>query len=192
MIYDELDYIQEADIFANQQKYVRPLSPYEIFMANVEASNDIQLLIKSLVESYGLIISKNKISKGIYAVATLEHIYKSYGFHVLDRTLRLCIGTWEGENNSLAACMLKGVAHLVVAFGETMKDDIFKDKVGIYSARDIGRTAKERKAGSFGYAEAMLVAYNQKMKFGLKWAKLYEHKNDSPSDNEYTDFADSL
>jgi len=51
MIYDELDYVQEADIFANQQKYIRSLLPYEIFMANVEAGNDDQLIIKSLVES---------------------------------------------------------------------------------------------------------------------------------------------
>ena len=46
MIYDDLDYTQEADIFANQQKYVKPLLPYEIFMANVEAGNDEQLIIK--------------------------------------------------------------------------------------------------------------------------------------------------
>ena len=34
MIYDDLEYEHEADIFANQQKYVKPLLPYEIFMAN--------------------------------------------------------------------------------------------------------------------------------------------------------------
>ena len=37
MIYDDLEYEHEADIFANQQKYVKPLLPYEIFMANLEA-----------------------------------------------------------------------------------------------------------------------------------------------------------
>ena len=31
MIYDELDYKQEADIFANQMKNVNPLSPYDVF-----------------------------------------------------------------------------------------------------------------------------------------------------------------
>ena len=54
MIYDDLVYAHEADIFANQQKYVKPLLPYEIFMANVEAGNDKQLIIKELVESYSL------------------------------------------------------------------------------------------------------------------------------------------
>ena len=39
MIYDSLDYKNEADIFANQMKHVRPLKPYEIFMANIEAGN---------------------------------------------------------------------------------------------------------------------------------------------------------
>lgn len=187
MIYDELDYVQEADIFANQQKYIRPLLPYEIFMANVEAGNDDQLIIKSLVESYGMAITSNKVPGGICAVATLGYIYQKYGFHVLDRTLRLCIGTWEGDVTSLSSSMLKGIAHLVVAFGENLRDDIFKDKVGAFSSREIGRTAKERKAGSLGYAEAMLIAYNKRMKAALKWSKLYTNKFGASEDSDYSD-----
>jgi len=187
MVYDDLGYSQEADIFANQQKYVRPLLPYEIFMANVEAGNDVQLIIKSLVESYGLVITPGKVPGGICAVATLGYIYQRYGFHTLDRTLRLCIGTWEGDMFSLTASMLKGVAHLVVAFGDAMRDDIFKDKVGVFSAREIGRTAKERKAGSIGYAEAMLIAYNKKMKSALHWSKLYGTRPNMIEENEYSD-----
>ena len=189
MIYDDLEYNQEADIFANQLKYVKPLLPYEIFIANVEAGNDDQLIIKSLVESYGLSISNRKIPNGICAVACLEYIYRSFGFHVLDRTLRLCIGTWEGDYNSLSSNMLKGIAQLIVAFGDLLKDDIFKEKVGTFSAKDIGRTAKERKAGSLGYSESMLLAYNKKTKAPLKWSKLYKIKsamvddaNDTPDD----------
>lgn len=183
MIYDDLEYTQEADIFANQLKYVKPLSPYEIFMANVEAGNDEQLIIKSLVESYGLFITSNKIPGGVCAVSCLEYIYQKYGFHVLDRTLRLCIGTWEGDYNSLTGNMLKGIARLIVAFGDVLKDDAFKDKVGKFSSREISRTAKERKAGSLGFAEAILIAYNKKLKNPLKWTKLYVTKPNVP-DNE--------
>ena len=35
MIYDDLVYEHEADIFANQMKFVKRLQPYEIFKANV-------------------------------------------------------------------------------------------------------------------------------------------------------------
>ena len=56
MVYDDMDYEVEADVFANQQKYVKTLSTYEIFQANVEAGNDEQTTIKSLVESYGLLL----------------------------------------------------------------------------------------------------------------------------------------
>ncbi len=183
MIYDDLEYTQEADIFANQLKYVKPLLPYEIFMANVEAGNDCQLIIKSLVESYGLFISSSKVPGGICAVSCLEYIHQKFGFHVLDRTLRLCVGTWEGDYNSLSANMLKGRAQLIVAFGDVLKDDVFKEKVGKFSSREIGRTAKERKAGSLGYAEAMLIAYNKKMKSPLKWSKLYMTKSTAPEDD---------
>ena len=62
------------------------------------------------------------------------------------------------------------------------------DKVGIYSARDIGRTAKERKAGSIGYAEAMLIAYNKKMKSALSWSRLYTNKSEPVYENAYIEF----
>ena len=71
--------------------------------------------------------------------------------------------------------MLKGIARLIVAFDEKMRDDIFKEKVGAYSAKDIIRTAKERRAGAIGYAEAMLIAYNKKMKYPLRWSNLYSN-----------------
>src|SRR5574344_910041 len=47
MIYDDLSYEHEADIFANQQRFVKQLLPYEIFMANIEAGSDQQLIIRS-------------------------------------------------------------------------------------------------------------------------------------------------
>ena len=185
MIYDELDYTQEADTFANQQKFVKPLVPYEIFMANLEAGNDEQLMIKSLVESYGLQVGYSRSPGVICAVSSLEFIQEKYGFHVLDRTIRLCVGTWEGEMNSLSSNMLKGIARLIVAFEDEMRDDIFKDKVGRYSAKEISRTAKERKVGSLGYAEAILIAYNRKMKNALRWAKLYTRKGEMPDDIDF-------
>jgi len=183
MIYDDLDYTLEADIFANQQKYIKPLLPFEIFMANVEAGNDEQLIIKSLVESYGLFISATKVPGAICAVSSLEFIHHKFGFHVLDHTLRLCVGTWEGDYNSLSANMLRGIARLIVAFGDTLKDDVFKEKIGKYSSREIGRTAKDRKAGSLGYAEALLIVYNKKMKTPLKWSKLYTTKSGASDEN---------
>lgn len=185
MIYDDLEYTQEADIFANQMKFVKTLQPYEVFMANIEAGNDKQLIIRSLVESYDLTIGITKSPGVIGAVSSLEMIYDKYGYHVLDRTLRLCVGAWEGDVNSLSANILKGIARLIVAFGDTMRDDLFKEKVGSVSIKDLSRTAKERKAGSVGYAEAMLIAYNKKFKSPLKWGKLYEDQTRDDSGDDY-------
>ena len=94
--------------------------------------------------------------------------------HALDRTLRLCVGTWEGDMNSLSANFLNGVARLVVAFGDSIRDDLFKEKVGFMSVKQLSRTAKERRPGFIGYSEAMLVAYNRKCKYPLRWNRLYE------------------
>ena len=176
MVYDDLGYEQEADIFANQQKFNKALSPYEIFMANIEAGNDQQLIIRDLVQSYGLDLSSTKQVGCICAISTLESIFTKHGFHVLDRTLRLICSTWEGDVNSFAANMLNGVARLVVVYGDKLSDAMFKEKVGAASVREITRTAKDRRAGSLGFAETMLILYNKKTKNGLRWSNLYSHK----------------
>ena len=75
MIYDDLEYTHEADIFANQMKYVKTLLPYEIFQANIEAGNNKQLLIKELIESYGLKLAGSANPGCICAIGTLEKIY---------------------------------------------------------------------------------------------------------------------
>jgi len=178
MVYDDLDYKREADIFAKQQKYTKYLSPYEVFKANMEAGNDEQLIIKDLVESYKLAITPQpKSSCSICAVSTLEYIYRLHGFQVLDRTLRLCVSTWEGDVDSLSANMLRGVARLIVAFGDALKDDIFREKIGSLSARKISRIAKDRNAGTRGYAEAMLDIYNRRIPNPLQFSKLHAKKS---------------
>ena len=181
MIYDDLNYENEAYVFANQMKYVKPLKPYEVFMANIEAGSDKQLIIKDLVESYSLSIGQVKGYGVICAVSSLEGIYDKFGYHVLDRTLRLCAGTWEGDMNSLCANFLNGVARLVNTYGDKLKDELFKERVGATSVKQLTRNAKERRPGSMGFAEAMLVAYNRKCKYPLVWNKLYE-KNSSTTD----------
>lgn len=184
MIYDDLQYEREADIFANQMKYTKPLLPYEIFMANIEAGNDKQLIIKELVESYDLEITANTSPGGICAVSTLESIYDKYGFQCLDRVLRLCIGTWEGASLSFSANMLNGISRVINAYGDTVKDELFKERLSRISIKELTRTAKERRAGSLGYAEAIVTFYNKRSRFGLSMEKLYTHKSKKKDEGE--------
>ena len=177
MIYDDLEYAEEADIFANQMKNVKALLPIEIFNANCEAGNSKSLMIKGLVESYGLKIAAASTPGCITAVSALERIYDKYGYGMLDHVLKLIIATWEGEQKSFSANMLNGVARLLYAYGDNLKDEIFKEKLGEVSVKELSRTAKERRAGSLGYAEAMLIYYNKKMKGPLHWNTLYANKS---------------
>jgi hypothetical protein len=180
MVYDELCYEHEADIFANQMKFVKPLSAYEIFIANIEAGNDQQILIKTLVESFGLQIGSKKAPKVINAVSTLEAVFEKYGYHVLSRTLRLLIATWEGDMQSFSANMLNAVAKLIAVYQDQMDDESFKEKLGAVSLKSLIRNAKERRPGSMGYAEAIILEYNGKRKnphTRLAMNKLYARDN---------------
>lgn len=110
-------------------------------------------------------------------------IYDKYGQAVLDRTLRLAAATWEGENNSFSGNILMGIARIVVAYGDTVRDDVFKDHVGRVSVKAIIRAAKERRPGALGYSEAMIIEYNKKSKFRLSLKTLYGGKAMSGEDD---------
>ena len=176
MIYDELEYTEEADIFANQMKNVKPLLPIEIFHANCEAGNNKELVINGLVESFDLKIAAASSPGCISAVSTLESIYDKYGYDMLDHVLKLIIMTWEGESKSFSANIMNGLARLLYAYGDNVKDDVFKEKLSEVSIKELTKLARERRAGSLGYAEAMLINYNRRSKAPLHWQTLYSNK----------------
>lgn len=72
--------------------------------------------------------------------------------------------------------MLNGVARLVVAYGDQIKDTIFKERLGRISIKTLCQTAKDRRVGSLGYAEVILIFYNKRSKVHLTWDKLYAKK----------------
>lgn len=164
MIYDDLCYEEEADIFANQMKYVKPLTPYEIFLANIEAGNDQQLIIKELVESHGLVLSNKKAPNNIAAITTIENIYEKYGYQVLSNVLRVVIATWEGECYSLSSNVLNAIAKIIITYGDSFDEEIFKARLGEIPIKQVLRVGKERGGGALGVAEAMVLAYNGKKK----------------------------
>lgn len=164
MIYDDLCYEEEADIFANQMKYVKPLTPFEIFFANVEAGNDQQLIIKDLVESYGLVLSNQKAPNNVAAITTIENIYEKYGYQVLSNVLRIDIATWEGECYSLSCNVLNAIAKLLITYCDSFDEEVFKARLSEIPIKQVLRVGKERGGGALGVAEAMILAYNGKKK----------------------------
>ncbi len=200
MIYDDLNYQHEANIFANQMKFVKPLAPYEVFQANLEAQNDVQIMINALVSSYHLQIGTKRGNGVICAVSTVESIFIKYGYQVLDRTIKLCVITWEGDYNSFCANIMNAIAKLVVTYEEELDDNIFKEKIGAVSVKQLGRTAKERRPGSLGYAEAMVIIYNGRRKnwhSRLSLKKLYVREGKTSQradeyDDEYEGYDDEM
>ena len=165
MIYDELDYKEEAHIFAEQQKNKKNLAPFEVFNAHVEAGEEKYLLIKELVNSYDLEISgDNGKANSIVAVSAIENVYDEYGYHILDQTIRMILQTWEGESGSFSGSMIKAFAKMIVTYGDEMEEEAFKKNVGKYTVRTLVRRGKEIKPGILGLATALIDAYNDKKK----------------------------
>ena len=185
MVYDGLDYKLEAYVFANQKKFAKTLTPYEIFMANVEAEEETELTIKALVESYSLTITnKSNTTGGLCAISALEYIFRKYGYHILDQTLYIAVSTWEGDPVSLCATILKGIARLLDTYGDGLRADLFVERLSRVPVKEIIRSARERNNGSLGYAEALLTFYNKRTRYPLRWSKLYKNSSDSDADEE--------
>ena len=179
MIYDHLCYEHEAHIFAEQQKHHRSVAPFDTFNAHLESGSEKHLLIRDLVYSYNLELGSTQKRHGtICAIAALENIFDTYGYHMLDKVLRIIVSTWEGEMYSLSGNTLNAVARLIAAYGDALNEETFKERLGLIPMKTIIRTARERRPGSLGYAEAMLIFYNKKCKYRLSMRKLYGATSD--------------
>lgn len=192
MIYDDLEYKHEADIFANQQKYVRQLTAYDIFNAKIESGDEEAHVIKSIVESYNLTLSSNKYPHTICAISTLVYIYEKYGCKILDATIRLCVATWQGENNSLSSYILKAVAIIIQVYQQELNEELFKEKLGLIPINQITRSAKAMQNGTkgFGYAITILNFYNHRLSKQLEVSKLYTQKQTRAKTNDLNLFKD--
>ena len=192
MIYDHLCYEHEAHIFAEQQKHHRSVAPFDTFNAHLESGSEKHLLIRDLVYSYTLELGSTQKRHGtICAIAALENIFDTYGYHMLDKVLRIIVSTWEGEMYSLSGNTLNAVARLIAAYGDALNEETFKERLGLIPMKTIIRTARERRPGSLGYAEAMLIFYNKKCKYRLSMRKLYGATSDEDDlDDDEDSYAD--
>lgn len=196
MVYEDLSYVHEANVFADQQRFVKRLTPMETFVAHIEAKEQKYLMIQDLVHSYQLVINETRQNGTIAAVGALEYIFDKYGYHILDKTIRLVVGTWEGEQFSFSANILKGIARMVYVYGDVLREDIFKDRIGQLSVKQLTRTAKERRPGSMGFSEAMVVQYNRRCKYRLSMQRLYcknlndvdDEAEENPEEYEVEDY----
>ena len=93
---------------------------------------------------------------------------------------------------SLSGNTLNAVARLIAAYGYALNEETFKERhLGLIPMKTIIRTARERRPGSLGYAEAMLIFYNKKCKYRLSMRKLYGATSDEDDlDDDEDSYAD--
>ena len=81
------------------------------------------------------------------------------------------------EAHSIFASMMNAVAKIIATYRDLLNDELFKEKLGMISAKSLMRTAKERGGRSIGLAEVMVLEYNGKKKnsaFKLNIQRLYD------------------
>ena len=76
--------------------------------------------------------------------------------------------------NSLSANMLNGIARLVYTFGDTLKDETFKEKVGEMSVKLLRGQPRNDAPVLWAMPRRCFWPITAKCKYPLKWTKLYE------------------
>ena len=166
MVSYDLDFKGEARVFAEQKNCVRSLSPFDIYKAGVQAEKSELLVIKSLLDGYSLSVGKGYKNGNVNAVSSLLYIHKKFGFQVLERTIKLCISTWGGDEFALSFSPLRGVALMLAAYGENIDNNDFREKICGRSPKAICGRAKDRDGGAIGFALELLSDYNKKINLG--------------------------
>lgn len=92
------------------------------------------------------------------------------------RKMRRTLSAGALQPRSVPQDRLHAVSSFLNAYGDAVKDDVFKEKLGRISIKELSRTAKDRRSSSLGFAEALLIGYNKKCRNPLPWDKLYTHK----------------
>ena len=85
---------------------------------------------------------------------------------------------------------------MVFAYGDVLREDIFKERIGQLSVKQLTRTAKERRPGALGFSEAMVIQYNRRCKYRLSLQRLYiknldeyiEEDSDMPDEDDNEEF----
>ena len=60
--------------------------------------------------------------------------------------------------------MLNAIAKIIITYGDSFDEEIFKARLGEIPIKQVLRVGKERGGGALGVAEAMVLAYNGKKK----------------------------
>ena len=76
------------------------------------------------------------------------------------------------NNSNCQRWIKRQTSKRVYVYEDKLRDDLFKEKVGKISPKELSRTTKERRVGSLGYAEARLIAYNHRMRNPLRMSRL--------------------
>jgi len=173
-----LTYQQEADLFRSQSQNVRLLRPGDLFKAGLAAGDGQCLKIDSIVRANGFQIGGD--SKNFYKIAafhTLFSITEDYGYEVLDDTLFLIAGTWNGIPKASQSESLLGVAEFVHRYGIADFEGRLREK---FSVIWYDYTEAMRVRGSIGsgpsrkkFCQTLVEHYNRGLarnsKKRLKW-----------------------
>ena len=145
LVYDDLTYEQEADLYYELSKADRPLSSAEATKALIESQSDPEVTeINRMIESAGfrwLMENQRAGEHEIGATRTVISVYRLLGREAFARMLSLLELTWHGAPQSLTAMMLSGMALFLKTYEMELDDKAFAQHMEMVEPSAILRRA---------------------------------------------------
>ena len=145
LVYDDLTYEQEADLYYELSKADRPLSSAEATKALIESQSDPEVTeINRMIESAGfrwLMENQRAGEHEIGATRAVISAYRLLGREAFARMFSLLELTWHGAPQSLTAMMLSGMALFLKTYEMELDDKAFAQHMEMVEPSAILRRA---------------------------------------------------
>lgn len=166
-VFDNLTWLDECDLFLLQNGYSRAVDMNDKFKARKNRGDKDVVRMCDLAQDLGIWVdfSKKKGKNKICALTTLNRIYNSVSEEDYTEILSLIRDTWEGDEASYSAEMLKAMYIFVTTYKGQYNRKAFVERCSRVSPTVIIREGKASTDSGFAkYTRQILKAYNAKAK----------------------------
>lgn len=161
-VYHGLTFQQEAELFASQYDDTTKIPFKDELHAEFCAENPKYLAFKAITEKVGLTLNMNgRVGKfTIGALAKAWNIFNTNGPEFYEKMLRLILHTWHGEEWSLQASILGGVAAFMKRYPNFSEKRFIKYLSAVDSNMLMRKSVGIEKSRDIAYAVAIAKLYN--------------------------------
>lgn len=165
-VHFDLSYEDEARYFAEQNKGVAKLTPYQTMNGYIEAKDKDAMEIQATLNSVGLRLARSRndvCDNAIVCVRLITRLHKKFPLEDFEAIIRLVKTTWNGDKESLDGRVIGGTAVFYEAYKDMFDPSRFIKSLRVVRPREIIVLGNSdlNATGDLRFAKAIYQKYNK-------------------------------